>query len=80
MLSGRLAILWGDHLEERVEIGPGDMVYVPPRETHILQNLSDADAGGVRGGAGFPDRGLGRGALGRELTDGGLAVLDSSRK
>ncbi len=43
MLSGRLAILWGDHLEERVEIGPGDMVYVPPRETHILQNLSDAD-------------------------------------
>jgi len=44
MLSGRLAILWGDHLEERVEIGPGDMVYVPPRETHILQNLSDADA------------------------------------
>ena len=26
-----------------VEIGPGDMVYVPPRETHILQNLSDAD-------------------------------------
>ena len=43
MLSGRLEVRWGDHLEERVEIGTGDMVYVPPRETHILQNLSDAD-------------------------------------
>src|ERR1051325_9599179 len=42
MLSGRLEVRWGDHLEEKVEIGPGDMVYVPPRETHILQNLSDS--------------------------------------
>ena len=44
MLSGRLEVRWGDHLEETVAIGPGDMVYVPPRETHILQNLSDTDA------------------------------------
>ena len=44
MLSGRLEVRWGDHLEQTVEIGPGDMVYVPPRETHILQNLSVADA------------------------------------
>ena len=44
MLSGRLSVKWGDHLEDEVEIGPGDMVYVPPRETHILQNLSDSDA------------------------------------
>ena len=36
MLSGALEVRWGDHLEETVEIGPGDMVYVPPRETHIL--------------------------------------------
>jgi uncharacterized RmlC-like cupin family protein len=43
MLSGRLEVRWGDHLEEKVEIDVGDMVYVPPRETHILQNLSDAD-------------------------------------
>ena len=35
---------WGDHLEQTVTIGPGDMVYVPPRETHLLQNLSDAEA------------------------------------
>jgi uncharacterized RmlC-like cupin family protein len=44
MLSGRLEVSWGDHLEDTVEIGPGDMVYVPPRETHILRNLSDAEA------------------------------------
>jgi uncharacterized RmlC-like cupin family protein len=43
MLSGQLEVRWGDHLEEKVEIGVGDMVYVPPRETHILQNLSDGD-------------------------------------
>jgi uncharacterized RmlC-like cupin family protein len=43
MLSGRLEVRWGDHLEEVVEIGAGDMVYVPPRETHILRNLSDRE-------------------------------------
>jgi uncharacterized RmlC-like cupin family protein len=43
MLSGTLEVRWGDQLEETVEIGPGDMVYVPPRETHLLHNLSDAE-------------------------------------
>ena len=43
LLSGRLEVRWGDHLEEVVEIEPGDLVYVPPRETHILHNLSDDD-------------------------------------
>ena len=42
MLSGALEVRWGDQLEETVTIGPGDMVYVPPRETHILVNLSDS--------------------------------------
>ena len=42
-LRARSRSRWGDHLEEAVEIGPGDMVYVPPRETHILENLSDAE-------------------------------------
>src|SRR5204863_8559920 len=41
MLSGRLEVRWGDHLERTVEIASGDMVYVPPRQTHILRNLSD---------------------------------------
>ena len=35
---------WGDRLEQTVTIGPGDMVYVPPRETHLLTNLSDSEA------------------------------------
>ena len=44
MLSGKLLVRWGDNLEEAVELEPGDLVYVPPRETHILENLSDGDA------------------------------------
>ena len=44
MLSGSLEVKWGDQLEQTVTIGPGDMVYVPPRETHLLTNLSDDDA------------------------------------
>ena len=44
MLSGRLEVRWGESLDERAEIGAGDMVYVPPRETHILHNLSSDEA------------------------------------
>jgi uncharacterized RmlC-like cupin family protein len=44
MLTGELAVKWGEHLEQSIQIGPGDMVYVPPRETHILENLSDTEA------------------------------------
>ena len=43
MLSGRLEVSWGDQLEQTVTIGAGDMVFVPPRETHLLRNLSDAE-------------------------------------
>ena len=43
MLSGRLLVRWGEHLEESVELQHGDLVYFPPRETHILENLSDSD-------------------------------------
>jgi uncharacterized RmlC-like cupin family protein len=44
MLSGRIEIQWGDHLEDRVQVDPGDMLYVPPRQTHIVRNLSDSEA------------------------------------
>ena len=64
MLSGQLEVKWGDQLEQTVKLGPGDMVYVPPRETHPSTNLSDAEAGGVRRRARFADRRLGRGSLG----------------
>ena len=43
MLSGRLRVRWGDRLEHETLLEPRDMVYVPPRETHILQNLSDSE-------------------------------------
>jgi uncharacterized RmlC-like cupin family protein len=41
MLSGSMLVRWGDSLEESVTVEPGDLLYVPPRETHILENLSD---------------------------------------
>jgi uncharacterized RmlC-like cupin family protein len=44
MLSGRLRVRWGDHLEHEVDLEPRDLVYVPPRETHVLENLSDSEA------------------------------------
>ena len=43
MLSGSLLVKWGDHLEHEVMLEPGDLVYVPPRETHVLENLSVSD-------------------------------------
>src|SRR2546421_5228432 len=43
MLSGRLRVRWGDHLEHDLALAPRDMVYVPPQETHVLENLSDSE-------------------------------------
>ena len=43
MLSGRMRVRWGDRLEESVVLDPRDLVYVPPRETHVLENLSETE-------------------------------------
>lgn len=43
MLSGSIEIQWGDRLEETLVVEPGDMLYVPPRVTHIVVNRSDAE-------------------------------------
>jgi uncharacterized RmlC-like cupin family protein len=43
MLSGSLRVKWGDHLEQDFVLEPGDLVYVPPRETHVLENVSDTE-------------------------------------
>ncbi len=43
MLSGELRVRWGDHLEHELTLERGDMVYVPPRETHVLENISDTE-------------------------------------
>jgi uncharacterized RmlC-like cupin family protein len=44
MLSGGLLVKWGDRLEKELSLEPGDMIYVPPRETHVLENVSDSEA------------------------------------
>jgi len=43
VLSGALEVKWGDHLEHVLALEPADLVYVPPRETHILRNVSDTE-------------------------------------
>jgi uncharacterized RmlC-like cupin family protein len=43
MLSGSLAVKWGDRLEHELTLEHGDLVYVPPRETHVLENMSDSE-------------------------------------
>ena len=40
MLSCSIEIRWGDHLEDTLVVEPGDLLYVPPRETHIVVNRS----------------------------------------
>ena len=40
----QLLVRWGDRLDHELELAPGDMVYVPPRETHVLENTSDTEA------------------------------------
>ena len=43
MLSGSIEIRFGDQLEERLVVEPGDMLYVPPRQTHVVVNRSETD-------------------------------------
>jgi uncharacterized RmlC-like cupin family protein len=43
MIGGALRVKWGDHLEQELMLEPGDLIYVPPRETHILENVSDSE-------------------------------------
>ena len=43
MLSGGLRVRWGEQLEQAVELERGDLVYVPPRETHVVENVSDTE-------------------------------------
>jgi uncharacterized RmlC-like cupin family protein len=43
MLSGSLIVRWGDRLEHDVRLEPRDMVYVPARETHVLENPSETE-------------------------------------
>ena len=37
MLSGAIEIRWGDQLQDSLTVEAGDMLYVPPRETHTVR-------------------------------------------
>jgi uncharacterized RmlC-like cupin family protein len=43
LTAGTLLVRWGDKLEHELTLEPGDLVYVPPRETHLLENASTTD-------------------------------------
>jgi uncharacterized RmlC-like cupin family protein len=43
MLSGRMEVKYGDGFEQSLMVEPGDMLYVPPNETHLLRNPSEAE-------------------------------------
>lgn len=42
VLEGRVRVRWGERLEHAAEVGPGDFVFVPPREVHTEENLDPA--------------------------------------
>jgi uncharacterized RmlC-like cupin family protein len=64
MLSGSIEIRWGDKLEQTLTVEAGDMLYVPPRETHIVVNGSQTEPAEYVGRARQPHRRTRRGALG----------------
>lgn len=39
ILRGRVRFRWGERLENVVDTGPGDFVFVPPYEVHLEENL-----------------------------------------
>jgi uncharacterized RmlC-like cupin family protein len=43
MIRGSIEVRFGDQLEESLVVDSGDMLYVPPRETHTVRNLSDSE-------------------------------------
>ena len=43
MLSGSIEIRFGDQLQESLTVEAGDMLYVPPRETHTVANTSQTE-------------------------------------
>jgi len=43
MIRGSIEIRFGDQLEQSLQVDAGDMLYVPPRETHTVRNRSDSE-------------------------------------
>ena len=43
IISGRARFLVGPDVDQAVDAGPGDFVWVPPHEHHVEMNLSDSE-------------------------------------
>ncbi|MEA2528388.1 MAG: hypothetical protein QOF33_5110 [Thermomicrobiales bacterium] len=43
VLSGQGRMWYGEHLEEHVTCGPGDMIYIPAGVPHLPANASDTE-------------------------------------
>jgi uncharacterized RmlC-like cupin family protein len=41
--AGRIRFRFGDRLEQSLEAGPGDFIYIPPHLVHQEVNLSDGE-------------------------------------
>jgi uncharacterized RmlC-like cupin family protein len=41
VIDGRLVLWFGERLEERVAVGPGDFLYIPSGVPHLVANVSD---------------------------------------
>jgi uncharacterized RmlC-like cupin family protein len=43
MLSGTMLIRHGDNLDQELHVVPGDLLYVPPNATHVVENRSETE-------------------------------------
>ena len=44
VLSGNVRMRFGDRLEQSVDAGPGDFIFVPPNTVHVEENVGDEPA------------------------------------
>jgi uncharacterized RmlC-like cupin family protein len=43
LLEGRAVVWFGEQLQSRVDVGPGDFLYIPPDVPHVPVNASDTE-------------------------------------
>ncbi len=41
IIEGEVVFWFGERLEERIDAGPGDFIYIPPGVPHVVANPSD---------------------------------------
>ncbi|RHZ98517.1 cupin domain-containing protein [Cereibacter sphaeroides] len=44
VLEGETVMFWGERLEHRMEVGAGELLYIPADMPHLPMNLSDGPA------------------------------------